>query len=95
VAERARPLLIGRILNKREVTNQLKEQGVDVVGDTARNSLRSLADIAKWREIITAAGIKIEKFTQSNRKRARKLLAVADKWSIIHWPAGPIRWSAR
>jgi tripartite-type tricarboxylate transporter receptor subunit TctC len=52
---------IVRILRTREVTNQLKEQGVDVVGDTPEEFAAIIpADIAKWREIITAAGIKIE-----------------------------------
>ena len=52
---------IVRILRTREVTNQLKEQGIDVVGDTPEEfAAIILADIAKWREIITAAGIKIE-----------------------------------
>jgi tripartite-type tricarboxylate transporter receptor subunit TctC len=50
-----------RILRTREVTNQLKEQGVDVVGDTPEEFAAIIpADIVKWREIITAAGIKIE-----------------------------------
>jgi tripartite-type tricarboxylate transporter receptor subunit TctC len=52
---------IVRILRTREVTNQLKEQGVDVVGDTPEEFAAIIpVDIAKWREIITAAGIKIE-----------------------------------
>jgi tripartite-type tricarboxylate transporter receptor subunit TctC len=52
---------IVRILRTREVTTQLKEQGVDVVGDTPEEFAAIIvANIAKWREIITAAGIKIE-----------------------------------
>jgi tripartite-type tricarboxylate transporter receptor subunit TctC len=52
---------IVRILRTREVTNQLKEQGVDVVGDRPEEFAAIIrADIAKWREIIAAAGIKIE-----------------------------------
>jgi len=52
---------IVRILRRQEVVDQLKEQGVDVVGNTPEEfAARSSADIAKWRDIIVAAGIKIE-----------------------------------
>jgi tripartite-type tricarboxylate transporter receptor subunit TctC len=52
---------IVRILRSAEVTALLREQGVDVVGDTPEefaNVIRT--DIEKWREIVKAAGIKIE-----------------------------------
>jgi tripartite-type tricarboxylate transporter receptor subunit TctC len=50
-----------RILRTPAVTGQLKEQGVDVVGDTPDEFARVIvADVAKWHEIITNAGIKIE-----------------------------------
>jgi len=52
---------IVRILRSSEVTALLREQGVDVVGDTPEefaNVIRT--DIEKWREIVKAAGIKIE-----------------------------------
>jgi len=52
---------IVRILRRQEVVDQLKEQGVDVVGNTPEEfAARISADIAKWRDIIVAAGIKIE-----------------------------------
>jgi len=52
---------IVRILSRQEVVDQLKEQGVDVVGNTPEEfAARISADIAKWRDIIVAAGIKIE-----------------------------------
>jgi tripartite-type tricarboxylate transporter receptor subunit TctC len=52
---------IVRILRSAEVTALLREQGVDVVGDTPEefaNVIRT--DIEKWREIVKAAEIKIE-----------------------------------
>jgi tripartite-type tricarboxylate transporter receptor subunit TctC len=52
---------IVRILRSPEMVASLKEQGVDVVGDTPEDFGNIIqADIATWREIIKAAGIKIE-----------------------------------
>jgi tripartite-type tricarboxylate transporter receptor subunit TctC len=52
---------IVRILRSADVTALLKEQGVDVVGDTPEEFASVIrTDIEKWRGIITAAGIKIE-----------------------------------
>jgi tripartite-type tricarboxylate transporter receptor subunit TctC len=52
---------IVRILRSPEMAASLKEQGVDVVGDTPEDFGNIIqADIATWREIIKAAGIKIE-----------------------------------
>jgi tripartite-type tricarboxylate transporter receptor subunit TctC len=52
---------IVRILRSPEMVASLKEQGVDVVGDTPEDFGHVIqADIATWREIIKAAGIKIE-----------------------------------
>jgi tripartite-type tricarboxylate transporter receptor subunit TctC len=52
---------IVRILHSPEVTALLKEQGVDVVGDTPEEFAGVIrTDIEKWHEIIEAAGIKIE-----------------------------------
>lgn len=52
---------IVRILHTPEVATTLKEQGVDVVGDTPEDFTDVIrTDIGKWREIITASGIKIE-----------------------------------
>jgi tripartite-type tricarboxylate transporter receptor subunit TctC len=52
---------IVRILHTSEVATTLKEQGVDVVGDTPEDFADVIrTDIGKWREIITASGIKIE-----------------------------------
>src|SRR5436190_6852699 len=52
---------IVRILRRQEVVDQLKERGVDVVGNSPEDfATRISADIAKWRDIIVAAGIKIE-----------------------------------
>ncbi len=50
-----------RILHTPEVERSLKDQGVDVVGDTPEqfgDVIRT--DVAKWSEIIKAAGLKIE-----------------------------------
>jgi len=52
---------IVRILHTPAMTNSLRDQGVDVVGDTPDEFAAVIAaDIAKWRAIIQAAGIKIE-----------------------------------
>jgi tripartite-type tricarboxylate transporter receptor subunit TctC len=52
---------IVRILRSPEMVASLKEQGVDVVGDTPEDFGNIIqTDIATWREIIKAAGIKIE-----------------------------------
>jgi tripartite-type tricarboxylate transporter receptor subunit TctC len=49
------------ILNDPQVSSSLAEQGVDVVGDTPQEFQKIIeADIAKWREIIVAAGIRIQ-----------------------------------
>jgi tripartite-type tricarboxylate transporter receptor subunit TctC len=49
-----------QILHGATVSGQLKEQGVDVVGDTPEEFAGIIsADIAKWQEIIVAAGIKL------------------------------------
>jgi tripartite-type tricarboxylate transporter receptor subunit TctC len=50
-----------RILHTPEVERSLKDQGVDVVGDTPEQFGDVIrADLAKWSEIIKAAGLKIE-----------------------------------
>jgi tripartite-type tricarboxylate transporter receptor subunit TctC len=50
-----------RILHAPAVANQLRAQGVDVVGNTPEEFAAIIpADIAKWREIIVSAGIKME-----------------------------------
>ena len=52
---------IVRILRSAEVIALLKEQGVDVVGDTPEEFAGVIrTDIEKWQGIIKAAGIKIE-----------------------------------
>jgi tripartite-type tricarboxylate transporter receptor subunit TctC len=54
-------LEIVRILRSAEVIALLKEQGVDVVGDTPEEFGSVIrTDIEKWHGIIKAAGIKIE-----------------------------------
>ena len=50
-----------RVLHSPDVVTLLKDQGVDVVGDTPEHFAGVIrADVAKWREITKAAGIKIE-----------------------------------
>ena len=52
---------IVRILHSAEVTALLREQGVEVVGDTPEEFAGVIrTDIEKWRGIVEAAGIKIE-----------------------------------
>jgi tripartite-type tricarboxylate transporter receptor subunit TctC len=52
---------IVRILRRRDVVDQLKDQGVDVVGNTPEEFAEIIRmDVAKWRQTIVAAGIKIE-----------------------------------
>jgi tripartite-type tricarboxylate transporter receptor subunit TctC len=52
---------IVRILHSADVTALLKEQGVDVVGDTPDEFMIVIrTDIEKWHGIIKVAGIKIE-----------------------------------
>lgn len=49
------------ILHDPRVSKALAEQGVDVVGDTPQAFQKIIeADIAKWRDIIRQAGIRIE-----------------------------------
>jgi tripartite-type tricarboxylate transporter receptor subunit TctC len=49
------------ILHDPQVSRSLAEQGVDVVGDTPQEFQKIIeADIAKWRDIIRQAGIRIE-----------------------------------
>ena len=49
------------ILHDPQVSGSLAEQGVDVVGDTPQAFQEIIeADIAKWRDIIRQAGIRIE-----------------------------------
>ena len=49
------------ILRDPQVSKALAEQGVDVVGDTPQAFQKVIeADIAKWRDIIRQAGIRIE-----------------------------------
>ena len=52
---------IVRVLRTPEIVKRLQDQGVDVVGDTPDEFAAIIpADIAKWREIIVAAGIKLD-----------------------------------
>lgn len=49
------------ILHDPQVSKALAEQGVDVVGDTPQAFQKIIeADVAKWRDIIRQAGIRIE-----------------------------------
>ena len=50
-----------RVLRMPDIVKQLADQGVDVVGNTPDEFAAIIsADIAKWREIIVAAGIKLD-----------------------------------
>jgi tripartite-type tricarboxylate transporter receptor subunit TctC len=50
-----------RVLRMPDIVKQLADQGVDVVGNTPEEFATIIsADIAKWREIIVAAAIKLD-----------------------------------
>lgn len=50
-----------KILRTQAVRDQLRDQGVDVVGNRPEEFAAIIAaDVAKWREIIVAAGIRLE-----------------------------------